>query len=1512
MTLNWDKLRSDFDLRGSFEELCCQLARYESVPKGSQFIRKAPPDSGVECFWKMPDGSEWGWQAKYFRNSPSTAQWSQIDKSVKNALDTHPNLTKYFICLPKDRSDGRKQRQKTFLDKWYEHVQAWKQIKNIEFEYWGTSEIEDKLSDEKHSGRRKYFFGEEFLSSDWFKEKLQASLETAGPRYSLEMNVKLPIARKFEILGRTSSFYTMLQMTTRNIFQDFKYSKNSKTVSETASEFSKLNSNIDSITNILKNTDWVEQKPIDFKKLHEYCEKACDIIHKIILKLQEKTKENIEKYKDKDPRIEDFNNEIYHLSKLQRRLIKLKEWIKSDSCLVTNTGALLLRGDAGNGKTHLLCDVANKRILSNRFSVLLHGSHFTNDNPKKQIIEELDLDCTFDVFLGALNAVGQANNSKTLIMIDALNEGAGQQIWPKYLPELLITVSKYSWVGIAVSIRTSYEQAIIPKYIGPEKLSRFTHNGFGSKTEEAIGIFFDNNGIERPRVPLLVPEFSNPQFLLILCRGLKTMNLTKIPHNLRGLTSVYDFFIDTVNEKLARIDMLDYSPHEKIVHTAVERLAERMASKNVRFLPYSDAKSHLNEIYPSTTQSNSLIHHLISEGLLSEDLMRVESGVCKQVIQFAYERLGDNLIIKNQLKNVKTKQDAVKLFRKTGSFAKYFKNSATSMHRGMINAISIQLPEKLKQDLIEIKPDLANDDVILASFLDSFMWRHPDSVRRPSLLQIEKYVLRKRHHMSRFFKMILTVSADPALPLNGKYLHKYLSRLQMDDRDSVWSTFLHYDYYLDDSIVKRWIEWAWNADKSYLLPESSYLAGLTLSWFLTSSNRLVRDRATKALVSLLSDRIGVLIRILKKFARCNDPYVVERLFCAAYGCAMRSDDKSGLKCLAYYTYSKIFKNTNPPPNILIREYAKGIIDCAVHKGTELDIDCKKLNPPYRSRWIQHFPTENDVKELQVAHSIAPPREPDYGVHMIFNSLSYMGDFYCYIIKTNLDDFDWSTRLLPNNKPREAVFEEFARDITDEQKTPWKNYYTIVSKKESFRRVAKKDRGSVFGFTFEDDELDDVVKKYKTYLREKLDNEQRQIFDKYITPYVEHSFNQRPSKQHYDLKLFARWIVRRVFDFGWTKDKFGQFDHNVSMYESTPRSAGKPERMGKKYQWIAYYELLARASDNFEFNSDSGDRAFRKYHSVSQLMYGRNIDPSLLISKTFTKDGYDEPHSSWWFPFRYDNWDSKNSDIEWVKNTTDLPDFESIIEVTNPKDGSKWLVLGSRFYLQQKIPADQESSETPKRDIFFHLDSCLAKKSDISKLYSWGKKQGYRDGRFPEFDYTYVTFLGELYWEKSVQRTVNRGEPFWTKQGDSRDELPAKVYVPMYRYMHESNSYDRSTDEGFHILLPNKLLVEKMGLINKIDGTFVNSNGELVAYDPSVLEDGPSVLLIKKDNFVRFLQDCGYEIIWQIIGQKMILEYRHPNPENWKGCLDIHGIYRLVNNKVKGELNPQYFTGTTDQ
>ena len=1502
--LNWDKLRSDPDVRSSFEELCCQLARHE-VPEDSQFVRKAPPDAGIECFCRLHDGSEWGWQAKYFTESPSDQQWHQIDDSVKKALETHPNLTKYFVCLPVNRSDARMKDRRSYLDKWNEHVTRWKQIKDVEFEYWGTSEIEDMLSNERHSGRMKYFFDTEFLSHDWFDKHLKKAIANAGPRYSSILNVDLPITANFEALGRTKKFHNILKQIPKNIYKDFNYCKSSKTILETESEFNDLNRMIDSITDILKTTDEIWQKAIEFENICKNCENAVEVIDKIISKLKEKTSKNKERHKNEHQRheTEDFSNKIYHLQKLQIKLSKLQKLSKSNFCLVANTGALLLVGDAGNGKTHLLCDVANSRISLGLFSILLHGGHFTSyTNPERQILDDLGLSCTFDEFLVALNAAGQASNYRILIMIDALNEGAGRHVWPKYLAGLLEDVSEYPWISIAVSVRTSYEKAVIPKHIGSEKLSKVTHYGFAGRIEEAVKIFFDGNGIERPRVPLLVHEFSNPQFLLILCKGLKNRHLTRIPNELKGLTSVYDFFIDAINEKLA--DVLDYPEHQKIVRDAVYLLAKRMASKNIRSLLYQDADRYLKKIHPSTKRSESLIHHLISEGILSEEHMRGESGTYGTFVQFAYERLGDNLIIKNQLKNITTKKNIATLFCKTGSFAKYFTNClALIKHKGMIDAISIQFPEKFKQELIEINPKLANDDVVLESFLDSFMWRHPNSIGESSLLQIEKHVLSKRRHLSRFFKMILTVSADPTMPLNGEFLHKYLSGLDMGDRDSVWSTFLHYDYYEEDSIVRRYIDWARNDNKSGLLPKSFYLAGLTLSWFLTSSNRLVRDRATKALVLLLSGRMKTLMRILKKFARCNDLYVVERLFCVAYGCAMRSDNKLELKNLADYTYSTIFKNANPPPNILLRDYARCIIDYTLHKEIKLDVDRKKLNPPYCSKWIQHFPTEEDIEKLRIEYSKTPSCESDYGALQIFNSLGHMGDFYHYIIKTNFDSFENSPRLLSKNRSRETVFEEFKKSITNEQKTLWENYYTFVLNKERCMRIRREDRKRVFGFAFEDDEFNNVVKIRENNLREELTTKQRRIFNKCIVPYLEYSFNQEQPQERQDLRLFAQWIVRRVFEFGWTRDRFGQFDQNVSRHESSIYD-GKPERIGKKYQWLAYSELFARASDNFEFNDDSGKRAFKKYYSPLQIMGGRDIDPSLLISKTFAKEVYAEPYSRWWFPLIYDILDSQNDDVEWLKDESNLPTFESIIEVKS-EDGSKWLVLGSCFRLQQKIPTDQESSEIPLRDIFFCLDSCLAKKSDISKLYRWGRKQSYQGARFPEFDHTYDTFLGELYWEKSVQQKVNRGEPNWTRQGERSEEIPTDVYVPMYQYTHESGGYDCSIDTGFHILLPNKLLVEKMNLINKVDGIFVDSNDKKIAYDPSVSEKGPSMLLIRKDSFVKFLQDNDYGIIWQVIGKKIVLGGEITTPEEWKGSLDMHGVYRITNGKVEGDLKTQY-------
>ena len=152
MAVDWDSLRVwNGSKSAGFEELCCQLAAGESMPSGSRFLRKGAPDAGVECFWRLPGGDEWGWQAKYFRSALTSTQWREIDNSVRTAIAKHPRLTKYTICTPMNRSDAKLRGQKSFMQKWEEHVRKWRRIAaarhmNVEFEYWGEHEIGLRLS----------------------------------------------------------------------------------------------------------------------------------------------------------------------------------------------------------------------------------------------------------------------------------------------------------------------------------------------------------------------------------------------------------------------------------------------------------------------------------------------------------------------------------------------------------------------------------------------------------------------------------------------------------------------------------------------------------------------------------------------------------------------------------------------------------------------------------------------------------------------------------------------------------------------------------------------------------------------------------------------------------------------------------------------------------------------------------------------------------------------------------------------------------------------------------------------------------------------------------------------------------------------------------------------------------------------------------------------------------------------------------------------------------------------
>ena len=163
---------------------------------------------------------------------------------------------------------------------------------------------------------------------------------------------------------------------------------------------------------------------------------------------------------------------------------------------------------------------------------------------------------------------------------------------------------------------------------------------------------------------------------------------------------------------------------------------------------------------------------------------------------------------------------------------------------------------------------------------------------------------------------------------------------------------------------------------------------------------------TVPVVCLLTGRFPAIIRLLDRFAAVDDIYVGERLYAIAYGCAMRNYDGSAVGHLAQTVYDRIFKNGFPPAHILLRDYARGVIERAVYLGATLDGDLDRVRPPYQSNW-PHIPTEEEIEPLKPDWSRGgyDDRDLEWARNRIGNSV-LSDDFTRYVIGTNSSVTSW--------------------------------------------------------------------------------------------------------------------------------------------------------------------------------------------------------------------------------------------------------------------------------------------------------------------------------------------------------------------------------------------------------------------------------------------------------------------------------------------------------------------------
>ena len=285
LTLDWFAIRP---LNGGrekgFEELCSQLARVEA-PVGSRFIRKGTPDAGVECYAVLADATEWGWQSKYFEVI-GDSQWKQLDESVKAAIDKHPQLGRYFVCVPLDLADARIVGKKTGTpwksakDQWDEHVTKWRgwahgKNRTIEFVWWGSSEMLERLARTENVGRVRFWFDKRGFDGAWFSARLHEAIRAAGPRYTPEIHVELPIAEDLDAFGRTQRFFNRvkaLALPVREALLRARFSEHSIADAETAAMTASLCDAVQTVLNALGAISQVAAGPLPFTSVLEKIE----------------------------------------------------------------------------------------------------------------------------------------------------------------------------------------------------------------------------------------------------------------------------------------------------------------------------------------------------------------------------------------------------------------------------------------------------------------------------------------------------------------------------------------------------------------------------------------------------------------------------------------------------------------------------------------------------------------------------------------------------------------------------------------------------------------------------------------------------------------------------------------------------------------------------------------------------------------------------------------------------------------------------------------------------------------------------------------------------------------------------------------------------------------------------------------------------------------------------------------------------------------------------------------
>lgn len=1249
-----------------------------------------------------------------------------------------------------------------------------------------NSSINQKIKELKEEIRNEKFQ----ISDKFIINYTVSSIRSLGERYTPEANVDLDITFPFDTLLNTDLFNKRLSNLIEKLNDliafrlDDVLDKDNTFIETKHNEIIEL---FESLKNQLVN--YSSMQDIDSSKNLLGQKIKC-----LFDKCNPSQKTLLEDYSEKTRRLVSNIEDFVHTGRWQ--LIKYPY--------------LMLTGDGGVGKSHLMADVSKTMLKENHDILLFLGQHYSSNlDPWQQMIQGMGIDCTTQHFLSQLNERAQKKDRRACIMIDALNEGEGRRLWKNYIQKFVDSIKEYPNITLAFSVRTQYIEEVIPTgFVKNNIISEITHTGFDGTEIDAIDAYCEYYKLDKSIFPYMHNEFKNPLFLKITAQYLNRKSIKRFEHDSLNLEEILLAYTNNINTKISSPERLNFDKEINVVEIAISSLMEVIAHSEYGYIEYMTAFKKLSKSLNNyINNSTKILDELVKESLLTKSNMYSD----KKVVYFNFEKLHDyfmaNYLNEYHIRCLNRKEDIYVIKPLYNYFSE---RSKISMYAGVIECLSIIVAEKDGKEIFELAEKYKEDLDMIYSVVNGLSWRSADSITDVTVDYVRNEVSKYKETLNLFFDSQLQFACNEKHQLNAQWFHEFLKEKEMGPRDYIYASTVNKDF---SGSISGFLEWC-NINVSVKFTnKGALLAVLQLSWLFSLSNRTIRDKATKSVINILINFPEILVEYHSVFKKVNDPYVMERVYACIYGAILKVDLQIYGNEVALAIYESVFNEKDVTPHILLRDYAKLSIEYILSKIDIPIIAEVKTTPPYTNEWEIETVTNTDIDEL-------------FEEYKNTNNQAY------------------------------SAFRKIVNSMTTE-------YGRGAGAYGDFGRYR-------FGTTI------------------------------------------RAWSNQFDEQELSNYCVKRILEMGYAPELHGEFDNNL---QDWGRHEHRVERIGKKYQWIAFHELLAHLTDHYPTYEEKlvYSEEYQEYINIKQknpLYLIRDFsdeysddecftqEEKKILEKEMNEEDHIEniikiPHSKYqgtWEPFVRDidptllikessevNRHLHNfklpaiPDENWVQSEVLFEESERFLEVVY--NSMEYIYL---YISANEIEENNEKQYNKRNRYTFLAHANFVKKNNVTDSLELKKGIYGRGVSVPE---TYQFFLYELLKNQSYKE--------YRKNINSDDDNEKLTVPSTHHYMWESE-YDFSKDESsISIYLPSEDLIRYFDLYQYKEGHWINKQDELIAVDSQSINYDTGLLFRKKE-FIKFLEENDYNILWDAYGEKVAMSQWH---ERWYTVHYDEGEYK---------------------